>query len=211
MIHPPPIGIVRAVRAELAVPGRYHLGAAVPQHRSLLGIALQWLADRWNDLWNALASHVKLGRTGASLIGDLIVVLCVVTIAVIGAHLLLQLQYERTRREGAVALVTPRSAHALAALAAQAAQAGDYARAIRLVFIAAVTLLDLRGVVRDERSATVNELRRALHERDGALEPAFVEIARLYTAAAYAQMPAGPDAWERARSAYENLAASAAV
>lgn len=209
MIHQPPTGIIRAVRAELAVPGRYHLGAAAPPHRSLLDVALQWLADRWNDLWNALASHVKLGRAGASLVGDLIVVLCVLTIAAIGAHLLLQLQYERTRREGAVALTQPRSAHALAALAAQAAQAGDYARAIRLVFIAAVTLLDLRGVVRDERSATVNELRRALHERDGALEPAFVEIARLYTAAAYAQMPAGPEAWERARSAYERLAASA--
>jgi hypothetical protein len=71
--------------------------------------------------------------------------------------------------------------------------------------------LDLRGVVRDERSATINELRRALHERDGALEPAFVEIARLYTAAAYAQIPAGPDAWQRARAAYDHLAASAAI
>ncbi|MGC2244865.1 MAG: DUF4129 domain-containing protein, partial [Candidatus Aquilonibacter sp.] len=100
-------------------------------------------------------------------------------------------------------------AHALAALAAQAASAGDYARAVRLLFIAAVTLLDLRGVVRDERSATVNELRRRLHERDGALEPAFVEIARLYTATAYAQTPVDPDAWLRARAAYDNLAQSA--
>ena len=130
-------------------------------------------------------------------------------IAVVVAHLLLQLQYERTRRERAIALAPARSAHALAVAAAQAANAGDYARAIRLMFMAAVTLLDLRGVVRDERSATINELRRALHERDGELEPAFVEIARLYTAAAYAQTPAGPDAWERARDAYDQLAASA--
>jgi hypothetical protein len=206
----PPIAIVRAVRAELAVPGRYHL-AANPSHRSLFDMLLQWLGDRWNELWSLLTSHLKLGPGGTSLIGDAIVVLCVGAIAVIGAHVLSQFQYERTRRARVTALAAPRSAHALAAQAAQAAQAGDYARAIRLVFIAAVTLLDLRGVVRDERSATINELRRALHERDGALEPAFVEIARLYTAAAYAQMPAGPDAWQRARAAYDQLATSAAV
>jgi hypothetical protein len=206
----PPIAIVRAVRTELAIPGRYHLGTAAP-HRSLLDAMLAWLGDRWSELWNLLTSHVKLGPAGTSLIGDAIVVLCVAAIALIGARVLAQFQYERSRREHVTALAEPRSAHALAAQAAQAAQAGDYARAIRLVFIAAVTLLDLRGVVRDERSATINELRRALHERDGALEPAFVEIARLYTAAAYAQMPAGPDAWQRARAAYDHLAASAAV
>ncbi len=206
----PPIEIVRAVQAELAVPGRYHLVVATP-HRSLLEIALQWFGDRWNDLWNLLTSHIKLGPSGTSLIGDLIVVFCVAAIAVIGAHLLAQLQYERTRREAATPLAQARSAHALAAQAAQAAQAGDHARAIRLIFMAAVTLLDLRGVVRDERSATINDLRRALHERDGTLEAAFVEIAHLYTAAAYAQLPTGPQAWQRARAAYDDLAASAAA
>ena len=206
----PPIEIVRAVRAELAVPGRYHIVAATP-HRSLLDMVLQWIGDRWNALWSLLTSHVKLGPSGRSLIGDLIVVLAVAAIAVISGHLLSQLQYERTRRERASELAAPRSAHALAAQAVQAANAGDYARAIRVVFMAAVTLLDLRGILRDERSATINELRRALHERDGALEPAFVEIARLYTAAAYAQMPAGPEAWQRARAAYDQLAASASA
>lgn len=206
MTSPPPIDITRAVRAELAVPGRYHLEKALPAHRSLIGLIFQWLYDRWSDLWNALTSHVKIGSAGASIIGDVLVVTSVVAIGLIGAHLLLQLEYARTRREQAVALTQPRSAHALAALAAQAAKSGDYARAVRLVFMAAVTLLDLRGVVRDERSATVNELRRRVHERDGALEPAFVEIARLYTATAYAQTPAGPDAWQRARAAYDHLA-----
>ncbi len=210
MTRPPPIDIIRAVRTELAVPGRYHLEKASPAHPSIFGLVFQWFYDRWNDLWNAFTSHVKIGSAGVSIIGDLLVVTCVLAIALIGAHLLMQLENERTRRARAIALTQPRSAHALAALAAQAASAGDYARAVRMVFIAAVTLLDLRGVVRDERSATVNELRRRLHARDGALEPAFVEIARLYTATAYAQTPAGPDAWQRARAAYDQLAAGAA-
>ncbi|HTU71627.1 MAG TPA: DUF4129 domain-containing protein [Candidatus Baltobacteraceae bacterium] len=205
----PPVDITQAVRAELAVPGRYHLAPAVT-HPSLLEQILTWLWDRWTDLLTQIARHVHIGKTGTALIGDAIVTFCVVAIGLIGAHLLAQLDLDRVRRERATALAPARSAHALAALAAQAAAAGEYARAIRLLFIAVVTLLDLRGVVRDEQSLTVGELRRALHERDGRLEPAFVEIARLYTAAAYAQVGADEAAWRRARAAYDALAASAA-
>jgi len=210
-VNAPPVNIVTAVREELAVPGRYHLTAAAPAHRSLVAEILQWLWDRWTDLFRALTSHIKIGPAGTSLIGDAVVVVCVIAVGAIVAHLLLQLQYERSRRDPAVALTPVRSAHAFAAAAAAAAAAGEYARAIRLTFIAAVTLLDLRGVVRDERSATINELRRALRARNEELDGPFAEIARLYTAAAYAQMPTGSDAWQHARNAYDRLAASAGV
>jgi hypothetical protein len=205
----PPVNIVRAVRAELAVPGRYQLALGGARHRSLFDEILQWLWDRWADFFRALTSHIKIGPQGTSLIGDAVVVLCVVAIAAIAAHLLTQLQYERGRRDRAIGLEPARSAHALAAVASAAARDGDFARAIRLTFIAAVTLLDLRGVVRDERSATINELRRALHERDNDLDGPFAEISQLYTAAAYAQSPAGPEAWQRARAAYDELLAGA--
>jgi hypothetical protein len=201
--------VAAAVRAELAVPGRYQLSAPTVRHRSLFDAVFQWLWDRWNELFHALFSHIKIGPQGTSLIGDAVIVICVVTIAAIGAHLLMQLQDERSRRDRAVALAPARSAHAFAAAASAAANAGDYARAIRLLFIAAVTLLDLRGVMRDERSSTVNQLRRALHARRGNLDQPFAEIARLYTAAAYAQSPAGADAWDRARTAYDQLVTSA--
>lgn len=205
----PPVDIVAAVRAELAVPGRYHLANGGTLHRSLIDQILQWLWDRWSEVFHALTSHIKIGPQGTSLIGDAVIVLCVVGIAAVSAHLLLQLQYERGRRDRAIALAPSRSAHALAVAAAAAANAGDYARAIRLTLMAAVTLLDLRGVMRDERSATINELRRALRARDEELEGPFGEIARLYTAAAYAQTPAGPDAWRHARAAYDQLVTSA--
>jgi hypothetical protein len=201
--------IVAAVRAELAVPGRYQLTNPAPHHRSLLGQAFQWLLDRWRDLFHILFSHIKIGPQGTSLIGDAVIVLCVVAIAAIGAHLLIQLQDERSRRERVVALAPARSAHAFVVAATSAADAGDYAHAIRLLFIAAVTLLDLRGVMRDERSATINQLRRALRARHDDLDRPFAEIARLYTDAAYAQTPAGADAWQRARIAYDHLVTSA--
>ncbi|HEX8805324.1 MAG TPA: hypothetical protein VF741_00190, partial [Candidatus Aquilonibacter sp.] len=176
----PPVDITRAVRAELAVPGRYHLTISA-QHQSIFDQVLQWLWDRWSDFFRALTSHIKIGPQGTSLIGDAVIVVCVVAIAAIAAHLLTQLQYERSRRERAIGLQPARSAHALAAAASAAARDGDFARAIRLTFIAAVTLLDLRGVMRDERSATINELRRALHERDDELDGPFAEISQLYT------------------------------
>jgi hypothetical protein len=205
----PPHDIVRAVRAELAVPGRYQLQTAIRPHPSLFGMLVQWLGDRWNALISMLERHVNVGPQGASLIGDVVVVLCVLIVAAIGAHLLAQLQMNRTRRERAVAIQPVRSAHALARSAAGAAESGDYARAVRTLFMAVVTLLDLRGVVRDDRSSTVNELRRELHDREGRLEPAFVEIARLYTRAAYAETTLDEAAWYHARKAYDELAASA--
>ena len=204
-----PTNIVEAVRAELAVPGRYQLSTGGVVHRSLLAQMWQWFWDRWGDLFHALFSRIKIGAQGTSLIGDAVIVLCVFGIAAIGAHLLVQLQDRRSRRERVVALAPARSAHALAMAATAAANAGDYAYAIRLLFIAAVTLLDLRGVMRDERSATVNQLRRALHARHGDLDRPFSEIARLYSAAAYAQTPTEADAWRRARTAYDKLVASA--
>jgi hypothetical protein len=205
----PPHDIVRAVRAELAVPGRYHLQAAARPHQSLLGALFQWFWERWNSLWTFIAHHLRIGRGGASLIGDIVVVVCVLLIAAVAAHLLAQFQLEQARRARSVEVAPVRSAHALAVAAAQAAESGDYARAIRVLFMAVVTLLDLRGVVHDDRSATVNELRRALHERDGRLEPAFIEIARLYTSAAYAETPVDERAWRNARAAYDEVAASA--
>ncbi len=209
MTPTPPHDIVRAVTAELAVPGRYQLALPRRAHPSMLAVLWQWLVDRWNDLFQQLVRHVKIGPRGASLIGDALVVACALVIAALCAHLLTQVQLERTRRARAVEIGPVRSAHALAASAVQAAEGGDYARAVRTLFMAMVTLLDLRGIVHDERSATVNELRQALHERAGGLEPAFVEVARLYTSAAYAQTPVDEAAWRRARAAYDRLAASA--
>lgn len=205
----PATNIVEAVRAELAVPGRYQLRVGGVKQRSLIDQIFQWLWDRWNDLFHALFSHIKIGPQGTSLIGDAVIVFCVVGIAALGAHLLMQLQDERSRRERVIALAPARSAHAFAVAATAAANAGDYAHAIRLLFIAAVTLLDLRGVMRDERSATINQLRNALHARRDKLDRPFAEIAHLYTAAAYAQAPAGADAWQRARTAYDQLLTSA--
>ena len=211
MIPKPPHDLVRAVRAELATPGRYQLEPGRVVHRSWLAIALQWLGDRYAEFVRALSAHLHVGRNEVSLFGDAIVVVCVIVLGIIGARLLMAVQLERARRSRAIAIGTPRSAHAIAMAASSAAASGDFARAIRLLFAAAVTLLDLRGVLRDDPSATVNDLRRALRTRNAAAEPPFVEIAHAFSAAAYAEERLDLSAWDAARAAYERLSATGAT
>jgi hypothetical protein len=207
---PPPHDLVRAVRAELATPGRYHFATPHGVRHSWLRIAFGWLADRYKELVEALSKHLHVGPRGLSLTGDVLVVVSVLVVALAGARLLIELQTERSQRAAAIPLAPARSAHALSRLAAQAADAGEYTSAIRLLFAAAVTLLDLRGVLHDDESATVNELRGEVRERRAAAEAPFVEIARAYTAAAYAEEAPDARSWENARSAYQRLNASVA-
>lgn len=210
MIPPPPHDLVRAVRAELATPGRYHLETPHGVHRSWLAIAFAWLAQRYSDFVHALAARVHVGPRGVSLFGDLIVVACVVIIGIVGARLLIALQIERSQRAQARALTPARSAVAFVRRAREAAELGDYSKAVRLLFAAAVTLLDLRGVVHDDASATINELRREVRARGESVELPFVEIARVYTAAAYAEESLDARSFDQAVEAYDRLAEAVA-
>lgn len=202
----PPHDIARAVRDELSFPGRYHLGATQVAHKTWLQVAFQWLWDRYSEFERALAQRIHLGRTGESVLGDLFVLGGIAIFAYVAARLLMSLQTEHMRQAETYELGSSRSAHLLARAAADAAAAGDYARAIRLLFAGAVTLLDLRGVVRDDASATVNDLRRALHERNAAADGPFLAIARAYTAAAYAEERIDESIWSGANAAYATLA-----
>jgi hypothetical protein len=202
----PPHDIVRAVRDELATPGLYHLYASPAAVRhSWFWILMQWLIDRLLAFERALASHVKIGRDATSILGDAIVLLCVIAVAAAVAHMLMSLQSEGRRRAAVTPLASRRSAQAIAHQASQVAASGEYAKATRLLFNAAVAMLDVRGIVRDDESATVNELRRQLRQRAPDDEREFAEIARFYSAAAYAEYPLDADAWTRAMDAYQTL------
>lgn len=200
----PPHPIVQAVRAELAVPGRYHLMAPAV-HRSLAAQVLAWLSAHWDAFWRAIAQRFGAHGSTLTLIGDVMVVVFGLVIVAAIVQFVLRLEIEAAARSGAVPLSVPRDAQRHAVAAAQAAAAGDYTRAVRLLFIAAVTLLDLRGVVRDERSATINDLRREVTQRGAGLEAPFLDLARAYTSAAYAEQPLDLQTWERAQAAYARL------
>jgi hypothetical protein len=199
------------VRRELSVAGRYRLvPSAVVRRPAWWQILTQWIRDRWDAFWNALRDTVHIGAKGQMFVGDLLVVLFVLIIGVLAARMLAAFQFQRNDARVALSELEPqRSAHALFMRASAAAERGDYGVAVRLLFAAAVTLLDLRGVVRDDASATVNELQRELSERGSQIRAPFVEIADAYTAVAYAENPVDRAAWTHVCRAYEALARSA--
>jgi hypothetical protein len=208
VIAHPPHDLVRAVRSELATPGRYELHPATTASPSWLELAVRFVGDAFDRFERAIASHLHLTPVQTSVVGDGVVLVCAAVVALVAARLLMSLQLEGGRYQ-AQPLGSSRSAQALARAAHEAALAGNYVHAIRLIFAAAVVLLDLRGIVADDESWTINELKRALRERASGAEPPFSEIARAYTAAAYAESAVDAAAWKRAEDAYARLVETA--
>ncbi|MDQ2866451.1 MAG: hypothetical protein M3R51_09520 [Candidatus Eremiobacteraeota bacterium] len=202
-----------AVRRELAVPGRYHLGA--PEHaqrRSWWQSIAAWVGDRINEFFAWIAAHVHPGREGSAIVGDALLLGAVVLVGIVGARLLVALQLTRDRKVASASIAhADRDAQSLISAAALAATREDYASAVRALFAAAVTVLDLHGTIDDDQGATINELRRMIRTRDADAERSFGEIARYYSVAAYAQAPIDRAAWQSVRDAYAVIAASAFV
>jgi hypothetical protein len=204
MTRLPPSAVVQTVRTELAIPGRYHL-RALAARRSFFGDLFTWVWDHVVDFFNRFFAHVHVGSGTMNAIGMFVVVLCAIAFAGVALSLALRVQLGSARRAGIVPMQTTRSARAYALEAAQYAGTGDYARAVRALFLASVAALDVGGIVVDERGATVNELRRALSQRNAHLEQPFTDLARAYTNAAYAERPLERSDYERAALAYVQL------
>lgn len=203
----PPHDIVRAVQTELATPGRYHLHV-VHQSSSWLQAVWSWLVDRFGWFIRLLTSHVHVGKTGATVFGDGLVLFAILVVTFVAARLLMSLQLESDRLGDPQSLLPARNAQALSRTAAALAASGDYARAIRMLFAAAIVLLDLRGAVVDDESATINQLRRELRTRGSVAEVPFSEIARVYTTVAYAESGVDESMWQRAHEAYSRMSGS---
>lgn len=192
--------------AELSIPGRYQLraGAAQPQRKTWWQELLSWLGDRWNAFWRALFGRARINPTAAAVIGDGIIALLVLAVAAAAMRILLSYG-RRGRRAASTRELTPAAdAAALYAMASERAGRGDYAAAGRLLFRATLALLDTRGAIREDASATVGEIRRRLPARD--VVGAFDAIAAMFVAGTYAERPLDANQWERARDAYLSLA-----
>lgn len=199
---------LRAAAARELATGRYDLvaRAVAPRELSPWDRFWKWAADQWDRLWNATGGRVRLGSAGASAIGWILIAAAAGLIVWAVVRLLASLQVERDRRRGVSrALDLGRNAHALYLQACALADRGAYARAARVLFVAAVTALDLRGLMRDDASATVGELRRTLRGRDGTMVAPFDELAGPFVAAAYAERAVDAGEWQRARAGYLQL------
>lgn len=206
----PPTALLRKLAAaELAVPGRYRLGAARPSPKQLAWWqeVLRWVYDRWTQFWNAAFGRVHIGPRGAIAIGDILIAATVLVLVIVGLRLLSDLRIARRDRvRSSEPLEAVADAATLYRSACEAARGGDYAAASRQLFAASVRALDVRGCVQDERSATVGELRRRLRERETPLVAAFDDVARPFVTTVYAERAVDRHDWERARTAYLTIA-----
>ncbi len=200
----PPVDPKTLARTILSDTWRYRLTLprAVPHAKSWLERVLDWVNAFWERLVRALAAHLHVSKGVSLTIGHVVLAFFAVAFVVLAARLLASLLRGTGSAAafGGTAEASP-DANALYRSSLDAAARGDFARAAALLFASAVSALDLRGVVREEAGATVGEFRRALKARDARLLPAFDEIARSFTAAAYAERSITREEWERGRQA----------
>ena len=205
----PPIDPAQAAREELATPFRYHLQSHIPAQESLLERAISAVVAWLRNFFERLFSHAHLSPTVAARIGDVVLGIAAAVTALLLVRLFLFLFTTRTQSRGDLkALNAQRDHRLIAEQAIAAAQRGELARAVRLLFLAAVTLLQLRGAIRDDDSATVRELQREAGLLGTTVTVPFDEIARAYVWSVYAQRPVRAETWSRLRSAYDRLTAS---
>lgn len=192
--------------SELGVPGRYHLHDTVasPRAQTWWERLMSWLGDRWNALVKALFGRAHVNPAVAGFVGDLIIVLLVLAVAAAAIRIVVVYGRRGSHAAPVRALTPAADAAALYAMAVTRADRGEFAAASQLLFRAMLTLLDVRGTLRDDTSATVGEIRRRLPARD--VLSAFDAVARVFVAGTYAERPLDAAQWERARDAYLALA-----
>lgn len=190
------------MRQELATPFRYHLGSAAPAQESWLEKLFDAI-ERW---WSSLVSHLHAGAHAGSILGDvaLVALVSLTLYCIVRLPLTVSIRRMAGLREPEPA-IAERPEHRLVREACAAAERGEFLSAVRLILQAAILLLDLRGTLHDDASATLFELRaQALGLGNAVAEP-FGEIASAYTRGVYAQQPVEESAWLRSARAYEAL------
>lgn len=206
----PPAQLNALVSHELAIPGRYRLKpgpAPVVPPKPWWQRAMEWLGDRWKDLWRTAFGRVHPSDTQLSIALYLVSALALGLLAFVVIRMLSTIQLERLKKRSQIQALDKRAdAGALYAAACARASAGDFAAASRLLFAATVAALDLRGDVVDRRSFTVGDLRGTLRSRDANLVGTFDTVAAPFVISTYAERPVTSMEWERARGAFASIA-----
>lgn len=194
-----------ALAARILAGSGFHVRAMRPPSRTWWDVPWQWLLDRLNDLGTALGKNVHLSKGASIAIGD--VLIAVVALGLVAVIVILLRNAMRAQEAAGDAPASPRAAaEEFLTRSLHAANSGDFSSAVVLLFLASLRLLDVRGVVADDPSFTVNECRREVRRRASAASAPFDVLARAFTAALYAGLPADAESWLAARAAYDAIA-----
>ncbi len=158
---------------------------------------MAWRA--WSKLLKALFARTKLGPGFEHSLGDLLIAVVIVLVLGLSLKLVLSARAQPQRRDDVRALSLARDARDLFGRACQAATAGERGVASHLAFLAVIVALDLGGIVSDEASATVGDVRRRLAQTQPGLLGSYDLVARAFTTSAYAESPVDEPMWDAAR------------
>jgi hypothetical protein len=185
---------------------RFRVMVVRPKPKTWWDLLMQWLSDRWHQLLDAFSRHVHVAPNVSVAFGDILIALAVVIVVAVGIRLAIGIAREHQEPSArSRALPQHADAQTLYAHSMRAAEGGDYVAATSLLFRAALSALDLQGIVHDDPSHTVNECRAAVRARSPLSASAFDTIARTFTAALFADAPVSAQQWNGARNAFIEL------
>ncbi len=189
---------------------RFRMHLAAPARKTWWDAVTAWLADRWKQLIDAFAAHVHVGAKTSVAAGDVVLALAACVVLIVTVRLLSGAVRDanhnvRVPREN----LPPRTAEALYAQSVRCAELGEYAAAIALLFRAGLGALDVRGIVHDEPSRTVNECRMQVRAHAPRAAAPFEALAWVFTAVVYADARVTAGQWDAAHRAYAQLARAA--
>ena len=203
--HRPPLEPHALARTILSEP-RFRVRVSAPARKTWWDMLVGWLRDRWHDLVGAFGKHVHVSPGVSVATGDIVIVIVAALVVFVGIRLLSQYIAEGVSRPGTPrAVASHTGAVELYDMSLEASRRGDYGAAVALIFRASLGVLDLRGVVHDDPSCTVNESRRQVRGTDPRLVEPFDVLSRAFTAVVYADAPVSQTQWANAREAYLRL------
>jgi hypothetical protein len=164
-----------------------------------------WLSRVWHALVGAFAQRLHVGGKTSIVAGDLVLAIVAGLVVLFAVRLLLTYVRAQELSVSETAVPPNVTAQTLYGQAVQLAEHADYSAAAAMLFRACLAALDLQGIVHDERSRTVNECLAQLRERAPQLTVPFDALARIFTAAIYADTPVTGAQWNAARESYLQL------
>jgi Domain of unknown function (DUF4129) len=187
---------------------RFRMRIARSGHAGWWDAFVGWITRVWHALLGAFAQRLHVGGKTSIVAGDLLLAIVAGLVVLFAVRLLLTYVRAQELSVSETALAPHVAAQTLYGQALQLAEQADYSAAAAMLFRACLAALDLQGIVHDERSRTVNECLAQLRERAPQLTVPFDALARIFTAAIYADTPVTGAQWNAARQAYLQLTQS---
>jgi hypothetical protein len=200
--HGDPNAVVRSI---LAQPAYREAPAPSAPSESLLARVFRWIGDRLHAIFERFGVGSAFAGSGV-VVGWLLLAAAVLGLANVAFRLAIVIAGGRTDRVARVAagdLAETSTSASLRASALTSAARADYARAIVLLFRAALAALDERALVVYDAARTPREYRRVVRRAVSAAAGPFDELTSRFVRASFANAPVSRVDYDAAAVAFD--------